>query len=302
MSDTAPSIPTLQSRLTKERTQMATLRVLWSITLRPSARIAGKWLTLSQFSDEFNSDGRTFYDGDDPFFQAVDLWYGVTQDLEVRCSFAVPFSRDSSTLTSSQWYDPDAISTANGTLNIQFDAYPNHGLEYRSGMLQSWNKMCFKGGHVEASISLPGAGNVIGFWPGFWAMGNLGRPGYPATTEGMWPYTYWDRCDIGITANQSSGDGLSHLPGMKMPACTCNPEDLDQHPTPGKSRSAPEIDALEGNVIFLNRQFDHPIGSGAQSLQCAPFDPWYQPDYGTQNTACSENLVALCVLTRLVAP
>lgn len=36
------------------------------------------------FSDEFNDDGRTFYDGDDAYFQAVDLWYGVTADLEVR--------------------------------------------------------------------------------------------------------------------------------------------------------------------------------------------------------------------------
>lgn len=27
--------------------------------------------------------GRTFYDDDDPFFQAVDLWYGVTMDKEV---------------------------------------------------------------------------------------------------------------------------------------------------------------------------------------------------------------------------
>lgn len=27
--------------------------------------------------------GRTFYDEDDPFFQAVDLWYGVTMDKEV---------------------------------------------------------------------------------------------------------------------------------------------------------------------------------------------------------------------------
>jgi beta-glucanase (GH16 family) len=35
------------------------------------------------FSDEFNTDGRTFYDGDDPYFEAVDIWYGATQDLEV---------------------------------------------------------------------------------------------------------------------------------------------------------------------------------------------------------------------------
>lgn len=36
-----------------------------------------------QYSDEFNTDGRTFYPGDDPYWTAVDLWYGVTQDLEV---------------------------------------------------------------------------------------------------------------------------------------------------------------------------------------------------------------------------
>lgn len=36
------------------------------------------------FSDEFNTAGRTFYDGDDPYWQAVDIWYGATQDLEVR--------------------------------------------------------------------------------------------------------------------------------------------------------------------------------------------------------------------------
>lgn len=34
------------------------------------------------FSDEFNTDGRSFYDGDDSFFTAVDIWYGATQDLE----------------------------------------------------------------------------------------------------------------------------------------------------------------------------------------------------------------------------
>lgn len=39
---------------------------------------------MEKFSDEFNMPGRTFYDEDDPFFQAVDLWYGVTMDKEVR--------------------------------------------------------------------------------------------------------------------------------------------------------------------------------------------------------------------------
>jgi beta-glucanase (GH16 family) len=209
------------------------------------------------FSDEFNTDGRTFYDGDDPYFQGVDIWYGVTQDLE--------------------WYDPDAVTTGNGTLNLKMDAFQSHNLNYRSGMLQSWNKLCFKGGRLEASISLPGRGDTQGFWPGFWAMGNLGRPGYPATTDGLWPYSYWDKCDAGITANQSSPDGLSLLPGMRLPACTCSGED---HPTPGKSRSAPEIDALEASSGFIGPgQYDLATGTASQSFQAAPFDIFYQPDY-----------------------
>ncbi|KAI9718197.1 MAG: hypothetical protein M1812_004187 [Candelaria pacifica] len=215
----------------------------------------GKKLNLV-FSDEFNTPGRTFYPGDDPYWQGVDIWYGVTQDME--------------------WYDPDAVTTNDGTLEIRFDAFQNHGLNYRSGMLQSWNMMCFKGGHLEASISLPGRGDTIGFWPGFWAMGNLGRPGYPATTDGLWPYSYEDVCDAGITKNQSMPDGLSHLPGMRLPACTCKGED---HPTPGKSRQAPEIDALEASVGFLVPPGTDGIGSASQSAQFAPFDIWYQPNY-----------------------
>jgi beta-glucanase (GH16 family) len=176
-----------------------------------------------------------------------------------------------------QWYDPDAIWTENGTLNIRFDAFKNHNLNYRSGMLQSWNKLCFKGGRLEASISLPGAGDTIGFWPGFWAMGNLGRPGYASTTDGMWPYSYEDRCDAGITPNQSDTTGLSSLPGMRLPACTCIGQD---HPTPGRSRSAPEIDVVEASVRYLDPPAGAAIGTASQSMQVAPFDVWWRPNYG----------------------
>lgn len=127
-----------------------------------------------------------------------------------------------------------------------------------------------------ASMSLPGRGDVSGLWPGFWTMGNLGRPGYLATTEGMWPYTYHDECDAGITANQSSPDGISFLPGMKLPACTCKGED---HPSRGKSRSAPEIDALESSVGPIDPDKKVIVGSVSQSAQVAPFDVWYQPNY-----------------------
>ena len=205
-----------------------------------------EWVLV--FSDEFNAIGRTFYEGDDQFFTAPDFHYAATQDLE--------------------WYDPDAVTTENGTLNLRLDAFRNHNLLYRSGMVQSWNQMCFTQGKLEFLARLPGYGNITGLWPGLWSMGNLGRPGYLASTEGVWPYTY-DSCDAGITPNQSSPDGISYLPGQRLNKCTCPGED---HPNPGVGRGAPEIDALEGEIHGI-------IGRVSQSLQIAPYDIWYYPDY-----------------------
>lgn len=208
-----------------------------------------KWKLV--FSDEFNAEGRTFYEGDDQFFQAVDIHYSGTEDLE--------------------WYDPDAVTTGNGTLISQMDAYKNHDLYYRSGMVQSWNKMCFTQGMILISAMLPNYGSKGGLWPGLWTMGNLGRPGYRASTEGVWPYTY-DSCDAGITPNQSSPDGISYLPGQRLPACVCAGED---HPNPGTGRGSPEIDIIEAetDTNTLN------LGLASQSYQIAPMDIWYMPDY-----------------------
>lgn len=206
-----------------------------------------KWTLV--FSDEFNKEGRTFYDGEDQFWTAPDFHYAATKDLE--------------------WYDPDACITKEGTLNLRLDAFKNHDLFYRSGMLQSWNKFCFTQGKIEVSALLPGNGSILGLWPGIWTLGNLARPGFLATAEGVWPYSY-DSCDAGITPNQSSTDGISYLKGQKLNACTCEGAD---HPNPGTGRGAPEIDALEGTV-------DSKLKAGvvSQSLQVAPYDIWYLPD------------------------
>lgn len=74
--------------------------------------------------------------------------------------------------------------------------------------MTSWNKFCFTGGILEASVSLPGATNVVGLWPAIWSMGNLGgclyiispcfiifihfpgRAGYGASLEGMVSINY----------------------------------------------------------------------------------------------------------------
>ncbi|OBZ79710.1 Beta-glucan synthesis-associated protein KRE6 [Grifola frondosa] len=160
------------------------------------------------FSDEFNVDGRTFYPGDDPYWEAVNLHYWQTNNLE--------------------WYDPAAITTKNGSLQITLERKETHGLNFQGGMMSTWNKFCFTGGLVETSVVLPGINNIVGLWPAIWTMGNLGRAGYGASLEGMWPYTY-DSCDVGTAPNQtlnglpiaatengdpSNGDVLSYLPGM----------------------------------------------------------------------------------------
>ena len=201
------------------------------------------------FSDEFVKEGRTFYAGDDPYWTAPDIWYGSTQDLE--------------------WYDPDAANTQGGTLQLKMEQFVNHGLNYRSGMLNSWNQVCMKGGALEIGVSLAGPGGASGLWPGAWTMGNLGRPGYKASTEGLWPYTY-NSCDQGITPNQSMTDGTSYLPGQRLPSCTCPNED---HPTPGTGRGAPEIDVFEASADPTLH-----LGLVTQSFQVAPFDIWWQPN------------------------
>ena len=88
------------------------------------------------FSDEFNVDHRSFYPGDDPYWEAVDLSYWATKDLE--------------------WYDPAQITTKGGALRIKMENAPSHDLQYKSGMLQSWNKFCFSSGYFEVSVTFPG--------------------------------------------------------------------------------------------------------------------------------------------------
>ncbi|KIY49406.1 glycoside hydrolase family 16 protein [Fistulina hepatica ATCC 64428] len=213
------------------------------------------------FSDEFNTDGRSFYAGDDPYWEAVDLYNWATADLEY------------------------SVNTSGGYLHITLSKKENHNLDYTSAMLTSWNKFCFTGGIFEVSLRLPGKNDVSGLWPAVWTMGNLGRVGYGATLDGVWPYTY-DSCDVGTLQNQTlngmpeaaltSGSSkynytLSYLPGQRLSRCTCKGQ---SHPGPKHKdgtyvgRSAPEIDVFEA-------QIDAHHGTVSQSAQWGPFDEGY---------------------------
>lgn len=57
---------------------------------------------------------------------------------------------------------------------------------------------------------LPGSPDIPGLWPAAWTMGNLGRAGFGATTDGMWPYTY-DSCDVGTLPNQTFANGTGPI-------------------------------------------------------------------------------------------
>ncbi|KAJ6450985.1 beta-glucan synthesis-associated [Mycena vulgaris] len=237
------------------------------------------------FSDEFETEGRTFYEGEDPYWEAVDLHYWQTNNME--------------------WYDPAAVTTANGSLVITLEEKSTHGLDYQGGLVSSWNKFCFTGGLVVTSVSLPGINNVQGLWPAVWTMGVLGRAGYGASLDGTW-YSY-DACDVGTAPNQTvnglplaattsgttyapyNGE-LSYLGGQRLSRCTCAGE---SHPGPIHEdgtyvgRSAPEIDILVFRSLIpgskslihvfppLEAQVSNSRGQVSQSGQWAPFNEAY---------------------------
>ncbi|KAJ6570509.1 beta-glucan synthesis-associated [Mycena vulgaris] len=198
------------------------------------------------FSDEFETDGRTFYPGDDPYWEAVDLHYWQTNNLE--------------------WYDPSAIMTRNGAVEINL------------------TRFCFTGGLIITSVMLPGVNNVFGLWPAVWTMGNLGRAGYGASLDGLWPYVY-DACDVGTLANQTlnggppaalnSGDPdanngeLSFLPGQRLSRCTCKGE---SHPGP-----------IHSDGTYIGGPDGAHVGQVSQSAQWAPFNEAYIWDNSTDN-------------------
>ena len=103
------------------------------------------------FSDEFEVDGRSFYPGDDPFWEAVDC-ASLVLPSRSRADCGIVNYWQTGDL---EWYDPAAITTRNGSLEITLSiAQPrnNHGLVYRSGMLSTWNKMCFTVGFVWVCV------------------------------------------------------------------------------------------------------------------------------------------------------
>ncbi|PPQ72453.1 hypothetical protein CVT24_003119 [Panaeolus cyanescens] len=193
------------------------------------------------FSDEFEQDGRTFYKGDDPFWEAVDLHYWGTENLE--------------------WYDPMQATTGNGSLLLtiqEADPINNHNMSYRSGMIQS----CWSMGNLGRAGY---GGTLEGMWPYSYDSCDIGTLEYQSNPGTQTPPDAW------INGDPKYKMQLSMLPGQKLSACTCEGE---SHPGPKRKngryvgRSAPEIDMFEAVV-------ENGVGMASFSAQFAPFNRAY---------------------------
>jgi len=202
------------------------------------------------FSDEFELAGRTFHDGFDPRWTAI--------------------NKNDYTNAALHYYSHDNAFTSNGSLSIiterkenPYRAFDEKRKKYyidkkyiQTGMLQSWNKFCFIGGIVEFSAKLPGNPKTGGLWPALWMLGNLARATYVGSSDFVWPFSY-NQCDKRTRLSQ------------EIDACA-RVNHYGMHPFQG--RGSPEIDVIEAmqgdNSKLPNTRIRRPYQSA--SLQIAP--------------------------------
>jgi len=229
----------------------------------------GRHLSLT-FQDEFNEAAgvRDFTPGNDANWEAIDLWYKGTWDDEI--------------------YKPSNARVADGHLTIDLTDTPGWDRQNRrmhkftSAMLQSWNKVCFTGGYFEVRLKLPGTIEKGGVWGAAWMAGNLGRPGFMGSSEGMWPYSY-NNCDQGA-ASQRGLDTGTDLDGQKVSACEAHPGNGFHH---NQGRGMPEIDLIESFVpTFGNDEWTR--AHFTTSLQMGPLIP-IDVNHGPGLTGCEGN-------------
>lgn len=145
-------------------------------------------------SDEFNVPNRTFADGHDPTWTALDKPDNAFSESG---GGALHFYNSSMVSTT-----PDGYLTIKSLIgqttwtrhDIRTNQWQKTKKQFKTGMLQSWNKFCFTGGIIEVDVILPGEPDIGGLWPAVWMLGNLGRATYEASTNNIWPWSY-DKCD-----------------------------------------------------------------------------------------------------------
>lgn len=207
------------------------------------------------FSDEFDSPGRTFEDGADPRWTAMEK-NDYTNDAQHYYSASNAYTDRKGHLVIKTEVADTAVVGFNDA-DYKKEQITKH---FKSAMLQSWNKFCFTGGIVEAEIALPGRHDVGGLWPAFWLLGNLARHTYVGSSQHVWPWSSSVCTDKSRSAQLISAcDRVEHY-GLHR----------------GVGRGAPEVDVFEvqaGSVGAGRGMFSEmPVGQPfmSSSFQVAP--------------------------------
>jgi len=140
-------------------------------------------------SDEFNVPNRTFKDGHDPVWTALDK---SDDDSSSAGGGSMQFYNSSTVYTQDGFLHVDTVlqKTAWTRYDHVNKRWKNEQTNFTSGMVQSWNKFCFTGGIVEVDVIFPGDPFIGGLWPAVWMLGNLGRATYESSTNNIWPWSY----------------------------------------------------------------------------------------------------------------
>ena len=175
------------------------------------------------FSDEFNTDHRSFNDGHDPRWTALEK-NDYTNDAQHYYAASHAYTQKGNLVIKTEAADTDIIGFNDVT--GKKEQVTKH---FKSAMIQSWNKFCFTGGILEAEMSLPGKSTIGGLWPAFWMLGNLARHTYVGSSEHVWPWSSTTCTEKSATAQLISAcDRVQHY-GLHT----------------GVGRGAPEIDVFE---------------------------------------------------------
>eukprot|EP00536_Pseudo-nitzschia_multiseries_P001255 jgi/Psemu1/250373/estExt_Genewise1Plus.C_150142 len=241
------------------------------------------------FSEEFNVPGRTFEDGSDPRWTALEKNDYTNDALHYYSASNAATNEDGELVITTEAADTDIIG--------EDDDDPKKKVRktkhFKSAMLQTWNKFCFTGGIIESQVTMPGKSEIGGLWPAFWLLGNLARHTYVGSSQHVWPWS-------------SNSCTEKAFDGQFVSACN---ERAHYGMKKGVGRGSPEIDIFEvqpGNIkhntgIFLESSVGQPFMSA--SFQVAPGRPdsrpgggywpgpgqWYDGLIGGQNASLNIN-------------
>ena len=207
------------------------------------------------FSDEFNGRGRTFENGKDSKWTALDIGDTSNQGK----AFYLPNQTFIAEDPAFKGVRALVLKTENVS-HVGTSPTGQQGVHmpYRSAMLQTWNKFCFTGGVIEWRARMP---RGSGYWPALWLFGNLGRAVFQNSNTGLWPWSY-NECDEDLFLPPTS-------PLQRISACDYYDIEKDGlHAYQG--RGATELDVLEGAVSNTGKA-SYVVGS----LQLSPGIPAY---------------------------